>query len=107
MPDHSHLVLLGNLAARGLRFPLALPSLTNSDLTPPSRVQVLVNPSGSVVSALLLPPSDSSENIQTYPQADQEAVVIARQLLFHPAPHNELGEMDFYWHILPAQPASQ
>ncbi len=107
MPDHSYMVLLGNLAARGLRYPLALPSLTNSDLTPPSRVQVLVNPSGSVVSALLLPPSDSSENIETYPLADQQAVIIARQLQFHPAPHAELGEMDFYWHILPAQPASQ
>ncbi len=80
---------------------LALPSLPDDDVIPPSRIQVLVDQSGRIVSAILLPSTDSTEAIQRCDAADQRALGIAKQLRFNPARQLDLGEILFSWHTVP------
>lgn len=101
LPQHSTLKILGPLARRGLLKPIYLPAQFVNDVIPPSKVQVLVNPSGEVVSAVLLPSNNTLEAAERNVLADQKALVIARQLRFTPAPQLTLGEMLFLWHTLP------
>ena len=101
LPSASSLIILGSLAGRGLTTSLALPSLPYDDVIPPSRIQVLVDQSGRIVSAILLPSTDSTEAIQRCDAADQRALGIARQLRFNPARRLDLGEILFSWHTVP------
>ncbi len=78
-----------------------LPSLPYDNVIPASRVQVLVDPSGQIVSAVLLPPTDSTESMERSDAADQQALVIARQLRFARAGQLNVGEIDFCWHTVP------
>jgi hypothetical protein len=101
LPSGSSLTILGSLAGRGLTTSLALPSLPYDDVIPPSRIQVLVDQSGRIVSAILLPSTDSTEAIQRCDAADQRALGIVKQLRFNPARRLDLGEILFSWHTVP------
>ena len=94
LPQTSTAQLVGGLAGRQwLNLP-AIPIIAYNDILPPSRVQLLVDTSGNVISTVLL---DSSE----WDTADQQALQLARTAKFNPAPAPALGEMIFNWHTLP------
>jgi hypothetical protein len=103
MPDASSLEILGDLTGRGLLSTVDLPSLPYDNVIPASRVQVLVDPAGDVVSAVLLPPTDSTEAVERCDAADQQALVIARGLRFAPGSQLNVGELDFCWHATPVR----
>jgi hypothetical protein len=103
LPSGSSLTILGSLAGRGLTTSLSLPSLPYDDVIPPSRIQILVDQSGRIVSAILLPSTDSTEAIQRCDAADQRALGIAKQLRFNPARRLDLGEILFSWHTVPVR----
>ena len=62
-----------------------MPSLPFNDVIAPSRVQVLVDPPGNVVSAVLLPSNNPLEALGRAEIADTNALAIARSLRFAPA----------------------
>jgi TonB family protein len=95
LPQNSVWRLAGNLAARKLRHAVAPPVQAWNDVLPPSRVQLLVDPVGNVLSAVLL---DSSGD----EAADLTALTLARTLQFVPAARPVFGEMIFNWHTVPA-----
>ncbi|HEY4415356.1 MAG TPA: hypothetical protein VGO57_06655 [Verrucomicrobiae bacterium] len=101
MPQSSQLKLIGPLAQRGLRQPAYLPAQFVNDVIPPSKVQVLVDPAGAVVSAVLLPSDNPILAAEHNARADQQALTIARQLRFRSAHQLTLGEIFFIWHTLP------
>jgi hypothetical protein len=101
MPVNSSLNILGGLSGRDLLKPVDLPSLPFDNVIPSSRVQVLVDPSGQIISAVLLPPIDSTEEMDRCDAADQQALVIARRLRFTPSSHVNVGEIDFSWQAVP------
>lgn len=85
----------GDIARRPLLTSMKLPSWPYTDVIAPSRVQVLVNAAGEVVSAVLLPSNNSSEARK--PDADQRALDLARAARFAPGPDLTLGELVFHW----------
>jgi len=93
--------LEGDLTRRRLIAPINLPSWPYADVIAPSRVQVLVNEGGDVVSAVILPSENSLEALDHYDMADQRALEIARATRFAPAPGLTLGQMIFTWHTVP------
>lgn len=103
MPAGSSLNLLGDLAHRGLLSTFDLPSLPYDNVISASRIQVVVDPSGQIVSAVLLPPTDSTESADRYDRADQLALVIARHLRFVPARQLQVGEINFCWQAVPVR----
>ena len=94
LPQNSNWQLTGELAGRRLLHPLTLPLLPVNDVLPPSRVQLLVAADGNVFSTALL---DTSGN----PDADQNALALARTLRFAPARKLMFGEITFLWHTVP------
>jgi hypothetical protein len=114
LPQNSTLQVAGNLAQRMLNWP-ALPSLPYNDIIAPSHVQVLVDASGNVASAVLLPSDTGGEATarvdEGYPKADTAALNIARALHFAPAAGLASGELVFLWHTVPVpatnSPAAQ
>jgi hypothetical protein len=101
LPQASTLQVADGLAQRPLLTPLALPSWPWADVISPSRVQVLVNAAGEVVSTALLPPDNRSEAASRYDPADQRALDLARTARFTPAPRLTLGRLIFHWHTVP------
>lgn len=88
------LQISGDLAGRRLLTALELPALPANDVIEPSRVQVLVDTLGNVVSAVVLQPaSDNAGN--------QRALQLVRNLRFAPAPRLMFGEITFAWHTVP------
>jgi hypothetical protein len=85
----------GNLARRSLLTRMELPSWPFADVIAPSRVQVLVNAAGNVVSAVLLPLDNSGEVRDA--DADQRALELARAARFAPASGLTLGTLVFDW----------
>ena len=83
-----------NLAHRNLLEAISVPTLTNNDVIAPSRVQVLVDTNGWVVSDVLLGSSD-------YDKADQLALALARAARFAPANQLMFGDLIFHWHTVP------
>ena len=73
----------------------------DADVIAPSRVQVLVDAIGDVVSAVLLPPDDSEAAASHYDAADQRALELARAMRFAPSSCLTVGRMFFYWHTVP------
>jgi TonB family protein len=94
LPDHSALKIFGALAHRRLLNQINVPSIPCNDVLAPSRVQVLVDASGAVISAVALEPSE-------LPAADQQALAVARALRFAPAEQPMIGEIIFIWHTVP------
>lgn len=91
----STLRIEGALAKRPLLTPLKLPSWPFDDLIAPSRIQVLVNASGNVISAVLLPPRNPGEIPDA--AADQRALDLARAARFAPASGLTVGQLIFDW----------
>jgi hypothetical protein len=88
-----------------------LPSWPLTDVIAPSKVQVLVDAAGVVVSAVLLPPDNRAGSAAQYDPANQRALDIARDAQFAPASRLTVGQMNFNWRTVtsPATnaPASQ
>ena len=101
LPQRTTLEISGALAARKLLSSPALPALALNDVIAPSAVQVLVNPAGHVVSAVLLPLENSLEALGHSERGDTNAVAIALGLRFAPAPKLSLGEIIFRWQTIP------
>jgi hypothetical protein len=101
--ESSTLRVEGALARRALLTPMELPSWAYADVIAPSRVQVLVNAAGDVVSAVLLPSDNSSEARDA--DADQRALELARAARFAPASDLTLGNLIFSWRTV-ALPAT-
>jgi hypothetical protein len=85
----------GDLAKRPLLTSMELPSWPYADVIAPSKVQVLVNAAGEVVSAVLLPSNNPDEVHDA--DADQRALVLARAARFAPAPGLTVGQLIFDW----------
>jgi hypothetical protein len=107
LPPASTLHLRGELAGRQLLRPLVLADWPAADVIAPSKVQVLVDAAGRVVSAVLLPP-DSGLNSAAHEDqptrddnADQSALNLARSAQFTPAPQLTVGQMIFNWRTIP------
>lgn len=94
LPKRSSLKIFGVLASRPALILPAVPDLPCNDVIGPSRVQVVVDADGNVISAILL---DSSE----YDAADRKALELARQARFAPGSRVALGEFLFTWHTVP------
>jgi hypothetical protein len=91
----------GDLTRRRLLTPMNLPSWPFADVIAPSKVQVLVNEAGGVVSAIVLPSENSLEALAHYDAADQRALELARAARFTSAPSLTIGRMIFTWHTVP------
>ena len=101
LPQASTLKISGELARRPVLAQPTLPSLDWNDIIAPSKVQVTVDQTGNVISAVLLPADNLLEAAGRSPKGDTNAVVLARGLKFTPAPRLVVGEVTFYWHIIP------
>ncbi len=97
--ESSTLRLEGDLARRPLLTPMKLPSWPYADVIASSKVQVLVNAAGGVVSAVLLPSAHSGEVRDA--DADQRALELARAARFAPASELTLGKLIFNWRTVP------
>lgn len=91
----------GDLAQRRLLTPISLPSWPYADVVAPSKVQLLVDEAGNVVSAVLLPSDTNLEALSHYDAADQRALELTRALRFSPAPRLTIGQLIFTWHTVP------
>ena len=96
--EASDLRIEGDLARRPLLTSMKLPSWPYADIIAPSRVQVLVNAAGDVVSAVLLALDNSGEVGDA--DADQYALNLARTARFAPASGLTVGQLIFDWHTI-------
>ena len=94
LPQNSTWQLAGEISGRRILNILVAPTLAVNDVIAPSRVQLLVDKSGNVTSAVLLETSG-------YNDADQKALELARTLQFVPADKLTFGEIIFNWHTVP------
>lgn len=94
----STLRIEGGLARRRLLTPMELPSWPYADVLAPSKVQVLVNAAGNVVSAVLLPSDNPLETASHHDAADQRALELARAARFAPLSNLTIGQLVFNWH---------
>jgi len=101
LPQASTLHLRGELARHEWLNPQPLPDWPNADVIAPSKIQVVVDPTGRVQSAVLLPPDYGMESATRDNQADQTALRIARAAHFSPGSQIVVGEMIFNWHAVP------
>lgn len=95
----SALRIEGDLAKRPLLNSMKLTSWPYSDIIAPSKVLVLVNAAGEVVSAVLLPANNSSEVRDA--DADQRALELARAARFAPTSDLTIGKLIFNWRTVP------
>jgi len=91
----------GDLTQRRLLTPMNLRSLPYANVIAPSKVQLLVNEAGNVISAIVLPSDNNLEALNRYDTADQRALELARAARFAPAPRLTIGWMIFTWHTVP------
>lgn len=103
--DHSSWQLEGELAGRKLTSKMTLPDWPYADVIGPSRVQVIVNESGNVVSAVLLPLNSLKNEIRDA-DADAYALRTARGLQFSPDSHLTVGNVLFLWRTVPPPPST-
>jgi hypothetical protein len=101
LPQSSTLRITGDLAQRRLRDEIPIPSLPWNGVLAPSRVQVLVDAAGDVISEVLLPPSAMQETTVRPAVGDKKALQIARALRFSPATLPTFGELVFDWLTVP------
>jgi hypothetical protein len=97
----STLFIQGDIARRPLLNPIDVPSLPYNDVILPSKVQVVVDAAGNVVSAVLLPSDNPLETAGHWDDADRRALELARAARFVPAPHLSIGRLIFNWHTVP------
>ena len=91
----------GELAQRKWLNPVNLTNWPYADVIAPSRVQVLVDAFGDVVSAVLLPPDDPEMAASHYDVADQRALELARTARFSPSLRLTIGQLIFNWRTVP------
>jgi hypothetical protein len=101
LPSESAVHLRGDLARHQWLNPQPLPDWPSADLLAPSKIQVVVDPAGRVLSAVLMPPDYGTESATRDHQADQTALHLARAARFTPAPQTYVGQMIFNWHAIP------
>jgi hypothetical protein len=101
LPKNSTAQISGELAQRRLLRPLDLPSLPCNDVIAPSIVQVLVDRTGNVVSAVLLPSENNFEAAGRADIGETNALQIARAARFAPAPRLTVGKIIFNWRTVP------
>jgi hypothetical protein len=106
LAQNSTMQLDGELARRQLPSEITLTNWPYPNVIAPSVVQLLVDQAGNVASAVLLPPGNGYAGTDQYSIADQQALVIARNLRFAPAPHEQLGRVTFRWHTVPPPAAN-
>ncbi len=94
LPQSSSWQLAGPLAERKLHRTITAPDIAWNDVLAPSRLQLLVDAGGHVLSAIVLETCGSDA-------ADQTALNLARNLQFAPAPAAMFGQINFYWHTVP------
>ena len=97
----STLLIEGDMARRPLLNPIDVPSLPYNDVIVPSKVQVVVDAAGNVVSAVLLPSENPLEAAGHFDDADRRALELARAARFAHAPHLSIGRLIFNWHTVP------
>ncbi len=106
---NSSLRIEGDLARRRLLTPFGLPSWPHTDILLPTRVQVVVDSGGTVVSAILTGGPSLLGGGSGLVAADTRALELARGALFEPAPADSTnsgltwGLMVFQWQALPPQ----
>ena len=103
--ENSTLHIEGELAQRQWLNPVSLTNWPYADVIAPSRVQVLVDAAGDVVSAVLLPPDDPEVAASHYDVADQRALELARAARFAPSSRLTIGQLIFDWRTV-APPAT-
>jgi hypothetical protein len=101
LAQNSTLRVEGELVRRQLPSPISLTSWPYANVIAPSKVQVLVDAAGNVVSTVLLPPDSGFTAADQYDQADQRALEIARAMRFAPSSHLTIGRMIFNWRTVP------
>jgi hypothetical protein len=99
--ENSTLQIEGDLAKRKLLNEIVLTNWPCPDVIASSRVQVLVDADGNVVSAVLLPSNNSLKNETHYDVADQRALELSRAAQFTRASHLTIGRMIFNWRAVP------
>jgi len=97
--DASTLQITGDLAQRKLLTPENLPSWPSPDAIAPSKVQVLADAAGAVVSAVLFPP-ENRDAVQSDP-ANRRALELARATRFAPSSGLTVGQLIFNWRTVP------
>jgi hypothetical protein len=102
LEQNTTIQVTGNLAQRWLTNQISLPSLVHPDVVAPSRVQVLVDAAGDVVSAVSLPAESGLEAEGRWYDAETNATAIARTLRFTPSLGLTFGQIIFHWHTVPA-----
>ena len=106
LPTNSTLGLSRSLLSRQLVASPALDSLPLPAVIAPSRVRVMVDDLGRVVSAVLIAPDNTPDNLEAAAHsdlADSNALVQVRSLRFKPASQYTFGEVIFNWHTVPVQ----
>jgi len=101
LAQNSTLRVEGELAQRQLPSPINLTNWPYANVIAPSKVQVLVDAAGNVVSTVLLPPDSVFAAADQYDKADQRALELARAVRFAPSSHLTVGRMIFNWHTVP------
>ena len=101
LAQNSTLRVEGELARRLLSPAVNLTNWPYAGVIAPSKVQVLVDASGNVVSTVLLPPDSGFTAADQYDQADQRALELARAMRFTPSSRLTIGRMTFNWHTVP------
>jgi hypothetical protein len=99
LAQNSTMQILGELAQRQLIGEINPPSLQFDDVIAPSKVQVLVDAAGDVVSTVLLESSG-------YKEADDRSLELARAARFAPSSKMTLGKLVFNWHTIPLAAAN-
>lgn len=99
--QNSTMQIAGELAQRQLPSELALTNWPYPNVIAPSKIQVLVDAAGNVVSTVLLPPDNGYAAADYYAAADQRALELARALRFAPSTNLTLGRVIFNWHTVP------
>lgn len=99
--QNSTMRIEGDLAQRQLPAQISLTNWPYADVIAPSKVQVLVDADGNVVSTILLPPDNGFTAADYYGAADQRALEIARALHFTPSSSVTFGRIIFNWCTVP------
>jgi hypothetical protein len=102
--QNSAMQVKGKLAQRLVPSEISLTNWPYADVIAPSKVQVLVDTAGDVVSAVVLPSENVLAAADHYDAADQRALEIARALRFAPASQPVIGKIIFDWHTVPIVP---
>ena len=100
-PVQNSTLLRGDLAQRPLLAPLVLTNWPEANLIAASKIQVLVDTTGNVISAILLPADYGYETEARDEGADQMALQLARAARFVPRDQISIGQMVFNWHVVP------